>query len=262
MDCGLTIPNEMELAVIFTEGLKQGSRPRKYMDDLKSKCAHCPENYPKNIAEVWKIVTNVAITEHTSAASSDRSKREEEGTHNQPRVRDDRSNPNNSGFDRGRTRPSQRHEQFNKINEGPIADAAPAKRVFALTGRVDTTYKAQSICLDMDRDDLIFSQSAEHISSQDSEKEPGEVMEQTVALFGEESEEYSIYRGPDKKKVSFEDDQPDDEDYSKQLQDEIEQYLNINSYAEAQVMLTMIPSDSNYHDHIGPDFKKYSYAGR
>ena len=260
-NCGLTIPNEVELAIIFAEGLKQGSRPRKYLDDLKSKCAHCPEDYPKSIAEVWRIVTSVNIQEHKSVANNDHHKREEDVTHNQPRVREDRSNPNNSGFDRGRTRPSQRHEQSNKISEVPTTDAAPAKRVFALTGKVDTSYKARTICLDMDQDDLIFSQSADHICSQDSDKEPGEVMEQTVALFGE-SEKYSIYRGPDKKKVTFEDDQPNDEDYSKQLQDEIEQYLNVNSYAEAQVMITMVPSDSNCHDYTGPEFKKYSYAGR
>ena len=259
--CGLTIPNELELSIIFAEGLKPGTKQRKYMDELKSKCAHCPEDYPKTIAEVWKIVTNVTMQEHSSAPSTDRSKREEDGTHNQPRVKDDRSNPNNSGFGRGRTRPSQRPEQVNKPNEGPIPDAAPAKRVFALTGRVDATYEAQGIC-DMDRDDLIFSQSADHISSQDFEAEPGEFMEQSVALFGE-SDEYSVYRDSDKKKVTFEDDPvPDDEDYSKQLQDEIEQYLTMSSYAEAHVMLMMTSSDSNCNDHIRPDFKTYSYAGR
>ena len=42
-NCGLTIPNELELAVIFAEGLKQGTRQRKYMDELKSKGAHCPD---------------------------------------------------------------------------------------------------------------------------------------------------------------------------------------------------------------------------
>mgnify|MGYP000603527119 CR=1 FL=1 len=186
------------------------------MDDLKSKCAHCPEDYPKSIAEVWRIVTSVNIQEHKSVANNDHHKREEDVTHNQPRVREDRSNPNNSGFDRGRTRPSQRHEQSNKISEVPTTDADPAKRVLALTGKVDTSYKARSICLDMDQDDLIFSQSADHISSQDFEAEPGEFMEQSVALFGE-SDEYSVYRDSDKKKVTFEDDPvPDNEDYSKQ----------------------------------------------
>jgi len=195
-NCGLTIPNEVELAIIFAEGLKQGSRPRKYMDDLKSKCAHCPEDYPKSIAEVWRIVTSVNIQEHKSVANNDHHKREADVTHNQPRVRDNRSNSNE--LDRGRNRPPQRSEQASKTNEGQITNAAPAKRVFALTGRVN---------------------------EDDTEAED------------------------------------DDDDYSEQLQDEIKQYLNTNPHEEAQVMLTMIPPDSNCHEHIIPDFQEHQYAG-
>ena len=74
-------------------------------------------------------MTNVNIQEHKSAANNDHHKREEDVIHNQPRVRDNRSNPNNSEFDRGRTRPLQRPEQVNKINEGQITNAAPIRYV-------------------------------------------------------------------------------------------------------------------------------------
>ncbi len=148
-NCGLTIPNELELAVIFAEGLKQGTRQRKYMDELKSKCAHCPEDYPKSIAEVWKIVTNVTVQDHSIPVTSDRSKREDTDTLSQTRL--GKQIPNNSSQFKPRNAPMRAAEPNRPNIKEPAAgaDQSKTRQIMTITADIpdtESTYSSADIC--------------------------------------------------------------------------------------------------------------------
>ena len=148
-NCGLTIPNELELAVIFAEGLKQGTRQRKYMDELKSKCAHCPEDYPKSIAEVWKIVTNVTVQDHSIPVTSDRSKREDTDTLSQTRL--GKQIPNNSSQFKPRNAPIRAAEPNRPNIKEPAAgaDQSKTRQIMTITADIpdtESTYSSADIC--------------------------------------------------------------------------------------------------------------------